>query len=387
MIVRHSLVALFGLVATAPGLSQVLPEDAVSEPDSLAFPTELVRLPDSVQQAAGDGLDPAEAAVPTGMSASEEAWYRAQIAYLGENWDVALGYAETAAAAGEIDAALLAGLLASDARRGRYDLAAAVRWFRRAAEQDQPVALYQLGLLARLDDDNLELGLPRRWFERAARAGHVGGMLAFAGELKASPVPQDHIAARSWAERAAQRGSAEGMFLTAQMLDAGQGGERDAAGARLWYERAGRANLAEAAFQAGMMWAGGEGGEADDDVARTWLRQAAESGYGPAQGQLGLMIYQGRGGAADPVEAAHWFGQGARGGDPESQFLRAFVLARGEGVEQDLETAYFWTLAAAQDIDGEPRLDPDRDQLQAALERALTPEQRAAVRERLAAAR
>ena len=55
----------------------------------------------------------------------------------------------------------------------------------------------------------------------------------------------------------------------------------------------------------------------------------------------------------------------------ESQFLYAFALARGDGVTADLETAYGWTLMAAVDALGAPTGDPDRDRLQAGLERAL----------------
>ena len=371
---RYALAALLAL--SAPGFAQEAPEA-----DPSVFPDELILLPDDVQQAAEAGLEAGEAEIPAGLSAGEEAWYRAQIAYLGEDFILARHYAETAAVAGIVDAATLSGLMARDGSGGPRDIAAAAQWFQRSAASEDPVALFQLGLLARLGDESLGLGPARGWFERAARAGHVQGMVAYALALRASPIPQDAIAARQWAERAAQQGSPEGMYQLAQLLDEGLGGERDAAGARVWYERAAEANLAEGAFQAGMMWADGEGGEQDDIAARRWLRIAAESNYAPAQGQYGLMLYQGRGGEADPVAAAHWFGEGARGGDAESQYLYAFVLAQGEGVERDLETAYRWVIAAATDHLGAPVHNRDRDRLQAALERALPLDVQARMRE------
>jgi len=373
---RSLLPALLLLSAPAAG------QDVPVADDGAAFPDELILLPQDVQSAAESGSVDAEAAeVPDDMNAGEAAWYRAQVAFVSDDWYLARRYAETAAVAGIVDAAALAGIMARDGRGGERDVAAAARWFRRAAEQDHPVALYQLGLLARLGDDGLDLGAPRQWFERAARAGHIDAMVAYALALKNSPVPQERGTARRWAERAAQQDSAEGMYQLAQMLDEGIGGERDAEGARIWYERAADANLAEGAFQAGMMWADGEGGEADDTEARRWLRIAAESDYAPAQGQYGLMLYQGRGGAEDREAAAYWFGRGARGGDAESQYLYAFALAQGHGVEQDLEQAYRWVVAAGTDALGAPVHNRDRDRLQAALERVLPLEVRARIGE------
>ncbi len=356
-------------------------EDEVA-PDIFAptFPQELILLPEEVQSAAQDGMAAQSAELPTGLGGADAAWYRAQVAYVGEDWASARNYAETAAAGGVVDAALLAGIMARNGEGGPVDLSTAARWFSRAADRDDPVALYNLGLLASLGDDSLELGRPEPWYERAARAGHIPAMVAHAIALRNSPVPQDAIRAREWAGRAAQQGSAEGMFQLAQLLDAGLGGERDAGGARVWYERAANQNLAEAAFQIGMMWADGEGGAQDDTAARDWLRIAAESGFAPAQGQYGLMLYQGRGGETDTELAAHWFSRGARGGDAESQFLYAFALARGEGVPQDFELAYRWALLASVDDLGAPVHDRDRDRLEAGLERALPPDVRQRVR-------
>lgn len=218
-----------------PAIAQEVPASGDAAP--MAFPDDLILLPEAVQEQAAAGLDAETATLPTGMTAAEEAWYRAQLAFVAEDWFLARRYAETAAAAGNADAAALSGLMARDGRGGERDIAAAARWFRRGADQDHPVALYQLGQLARLGDDSLGLGDPRQWYERAARAGHIEGMVAYALALRNSPVPQDGISARRWAERAAQQNSAEGMYQLAQMLDEGIGGERDAEGARVWYER------------------------------------------------------------------------------------------------------------------------------------------------------
>ncbi len=368
-------------VLTAACLAVLSAAHAQEDPGA-TFPDELILLPEDVQRDAQAGdFDAETAEVPTGMTPAQEAWYRAQMAFVSEDWYLARRYAETAAVSGIADAAALAGLMARDGRGGEADMAAAAGWFRRAAEQEHPVALYQLGLLARLGDDSLDLGEPRRWFERAARAGHIDAMVAYALALRASGIPQEAVLAREWAERAAQQGSAEAKYQFAMMLDEGIGGPRDAAGARVWFERSAEANIAEGAFQAGMMWADGEGGPSGDVEARRWLRIAAESGYAPGQGQYGLMLYQGRGGEMDREMAAYWFGEGARGGDAESQYLYAFVLAQGDGIARDLEAAYRWVIAAGTDNLGAPVHNQDRDRLQAALERVLPLDVQARMRE------
>jgi len=374
-------------VFAAPVMAQEAPtvEPTGAPPeDDLVFPTELLLMPTEVQEAVQAEQSAQSAPVPEGMSAIDESYYRAQVAYATEDWHSARLYAETAAAIGHVQAATLVGLIERDGRTAQPDLQAAVGWFLRAAEQDEPVALFQLGVLAKLDGDEFGLDARTNWFERAARSGHIEAMVAYGLELVASPIPQDAIEGRQWVERSAHANSPEGMYQLAQLLEAGTGGSSDVSGARIWFERAARQRHAEAAFQAGMMWASGTGGEVDDVQGRDWLRISAESGYGPAMGQYGLMLYQGRGGDADLALAAYWFSQGAQDGDAESQFLYAYALLRGEGVTADYELSYRWVLEAATDAFGMAVNDPSRDQLQAGLERGLPADVQARIRAEVA---
>ena len=357
------------LLVSALAASAALGQEPASPPEVFSFPEELSLVPQAVQEAAAE--ENAESAdVPLGMTAAEEALYRAQIAWIDEDWIAARQYAETAAAAGDVTAAVMAGLIARDGRDlGEPNPQQAASWFSRAAEQEHPLALYEMGRLARREVPGVNDA--RDWFERAARAGHVPGMVAFALELRESPIPQERVRAREWAERAAREGFPEAMFQYAQLLDLGIGGPQDLVGARSWYERAAAERHAEAALQAGIMWAQGDGGEADDVRARELMRQSAETGFAPAQGQYGLMMYQGRGGSQDIAMASYWFEQGAQGGDSESHFLFAYTLARGEGREVDFERAYFWTRIAATDAFGAPVYDASRDQLEQGLRSVL----------------
>lgn len=370
-------------------------DDASPAEEPLVFPGELILLPADVQDAAqaeaqqarvpeGGGGD----VVPSDANPVEDAYTRAQLAHAAGDWETARIYAETAGSAGHDDAAVMAGLLALDGWTDAAEPEAqAVRWFQRAAEDQHPLALYHLGLIARDSDTDHGLGSARSWFRQSAEAGHVGGMIAYADVLESSGVPQDIAQSRVWTERAAQLGSQEAMYQLARLHDLGRGGEQDLVSARHWYEQAGGLGHPESAFEAGMMWALGQGGESDDVNARRWLRLSAETGYAPAQGQLGLMLYQGRGGPENIDEAVHWVRLGSLAGDPEAQFIYAYALARGDTGERDIEAAYGWVLRAATDAEGLPLENPVRDRFQAALEGDLPLATQIQIQEAVAAER
>lgn len=329
-----------------------------------------------------------EAEVPTNQSEIDALFDRAQLAYATGEYGTAHGLARTAAAAGHAQAATLAGLLHEEARIEEASDVVAVRWYRRAASQGEPVGNYRLGLMAQADRAGLARTEARGFFLRAAQAGHVPAMLAYALVLKASPVPQDAPLAIEWADRAASQGHAEAMFQLAQMYDSWERGPQDPAAARQWYVAAAANNHAEAALQGGLMLANGEGGESDPEAAFALVRQSAEAGFAPAMGQFGLMLLNGwNEREPDMASAVEWFAQGAVGGDAESRFLYAVALAGGYGVDRDLVRAYYWTLMAEYEMDGTRSLNVDRDRLQAALENDLTPSETEQVRAQIAAYR
>lgn len=305
-------------------------------------------------------------------TAGEEALVRAQFAFATGDYRTALIYSETASAAGLPRGATLAGLIHLNRVIEAADDATAVRFFRRASVLEEPVATYYLGVMAREGRGGLQPSEAPGFFARAAREGHILGMIAHARILKESPVPQDAAEAMEWAERAASQDHPEAMYEFARMLDDWERGPQDYERARYWYGRAAEAGHAEAALQAGLMAAEGVGGEEDPAAALALVRQSAELGFAPAQGQYGLMLHQGWNGAEpDPVAAADWFRQGAEGGDGEAAYLYALALATGDGVETDLPEAYYWTLRARRHLDGSVNEDVDRQRLEAGLENIL----------------
>ena len=351
------------------------PEEAASDDDAPVPSLRGLTIIDADLQNDALSLDDADAPVtvaPSSETSLAEIFNLAQLSYATEEFDNAYVHARNAASGGHAQAATLAGMLNADGQIEDASDTRAIRWFRRAADQNEPVALYRLGRMAQTGRGGLLPNEARSYFQRSANVGNVDAMLAYALILKASPVPQDAPFALEWAERAASQGNAEAMFQLAQMYDVWERGPQNLEAAREWYLMAARSNHAEAALQAGMMAWVGEGGPEDGEQAFELVRQSAEAGFAPAMGQYGLMLRFGVGEREpDAVAAAEWIAQGAVGGDAESRFQYAVALAGGYGVPRDPVRAYYWALMAEYEIDGSRSVNVDRDRLAAALETDL----------------
>ena len=314
-----------------------------------------------------------------GRSAAQSAMARALRAAVLEDWDSALTYAETAAAGGEAQGALLAGhvMLHGLSARG-VDEVAAVRWFRRAAERGDADALVILSRLAAAGRGGLNAFDQRGFLSRAADTGDARAAHEYGLYLMEDGDPGDAAAALDWLRLAAESGRVESWTDYAYALGDWVHGPGDLTAARAWYERAGENGSGFGALMAASMHLAGEGEGADPALGASLMQAAAEIGQPAAMGQLALLLYQGAPGfPADPARAADWARRGAEAGDPESQFLYAYALATGDGVGRNIEQAYVWVLRAGFDRPGSLAEDLDRNRLETALERALPEARRA----------
>lgn len=368
-----------------------VPVDADSGEDAPAPPLRGLEIIDVDRQNDALSIENEDAPVtvaPSGQASVAEIFDRAQLAYATGDYETAYIHARTAASGGHAQAATLAGLLNENGQIDEASDALAVRWYRRAADHNESVALYRLGRMAQASRGSLLPNEARAYFQRSAQAGNIEAMLAYALTLKASAVPQDAPLAMEWMERAASQGNAEAMFQLAQMYDVWERGPQNPEAARQWYLRAAEANHAEAALQAGLMANEGEGGAEDAGLAFALIRQSAEAGFAPAMGQYGLMLHSGGPDREpDPALAAEWFAQGAVGGDAESRYLYALALATGDGVDRDLVRSYYWTLMAEYEMDGSRSANTDRTRLQAQLENYLSQTEAEQIRSEIAAYR
>ena len=145
---------------------------------------------------------------------------------------------------GRADAQVFLGASYAAGIRVPQDDAEAVRWYRRAAEQEHAGGQYQLGLAY------------------------------FAGR----GVPRNRTEGIMWCRRAAEQGFAATQHFLALTYGLGRGVPQDYVEAALWYRRAAEQGNADAQLGLGMAYATGLGVPQDYVSAHMWLNLAAATG-------------------------------------------------------------------------------------------------------------
>jgi TPR repeat protein len=150
------------------------------------------------------------------------------------------------------------------------DDAEAVKWFRKAADQD--------------DADG----------ERYLAEMYVGGR----------GVPADNAEAAKWLRLAAAQGDPRSEHNLAVMYLQGMGVPRNTAEAAKWMRKAADQGLPEGEFGLGVIYANGYGVFPDDAEAARWYRKAADQGYTDALNNLaGLLATSKQSGVRNVQEA------------------------------------------------------------------------------------
>ena len=172
------------------------------------------------------------------------------------------------------------------------DEAEAVRWFRKAAEQNLAKAQYNLGVCY----------------------------------AEGQGVVVDGEAAAKWLHKAADQNLAEALT---------------------WLRRAAEQNHAQAESNLGVCYDRGQGVAKDGVEAVKWLRKAAAQNDADAQNVLGTCYYNGEGVAKAQVEAVKWYCSAAEQNDADGQGNPGVCYAVGEGVAKDFVESYKWMLLAS----------------------------------------
>lgn len=255
----------------------------------------------------------------------------------------ALNLATPLAIAGDAAAQTLIGEIYSRGLGVRRDLATAIEWYEKAAEQKVPEALFQLAML--LYDGGEEFG--------------------------------DRPRAAKLIEAAAEAGHALAQFNLAQMLFARDQTPQGMTRAVGYYEKAAKAGLADAQYaMAEIHRQGFAGRSADAAEARRWLALAAAQNHDTAQIVLGAMLVEGEGGARDEKAGFSWLMRAAVAGNPAAQTRVAKLYRAGIGVEPDRVTACAWYLRARRAGLSDPVMEDQLD--------GLTDEELAEARKRAA---
>jgi TPR repeat protein len=156
----------------------------------------------------------------------------------------------------------------------RKDYKLAVEWFRKAAEQGDAKAQYNLGI----------------------------------AYDKGQGVAQDYAKAAQWYRKAADQGLTQAQNNLGILYKQGQGVPQDYAQAAGWFRLAAGLGFAQAQHNLGLAYRDGQGVKQDRGQALQWLQKAAGQGDEQAQADLNQLKTTGKGasktqGAVKPAQA------------------------------------------------------------------------------------
>lgn len=222
----------------------------------------------------------------------------------------ALSLATPLALGGDAASQTLIGEIYSRGLGVRRDLAKAIEWYGKAAEQKTPEAMFQLAMV--LHDGGEAYGDKARaatLIEQAADAGHSLAQFNFAQLLvdrDTSPEGQEQAA--SYYEKAAMAGLADAQYAMAAIYRQGFAGRPvDLVKTRHWLELAAAQNHDTAQIELGTMLVEGEGGERDEKAGFAFLMRAAVAGNAAAQNRVARLYRAGIGVEPDRIASATWY--------------------------------------------------------------------------------
>jgi TPR repeat protein len=230
------------------------------------------------------------------------------------------------------------------------DLNAAARWFYKAANQGDPTAQHELGLLY-LDGT----GVPHddreafKWFQRAAVENYPPAQFDLADLfLEGRGIPQDLQEGVRWMLRAAQQGYPPAEVNLGIFYLRGFALTADEAKALGWLHKAAKRHFAPAEFVLGTIYEYQASRQTDKRLVEAiyWYRRAAERGYAPAQNNLGNLLDKGTEVPRDVHEAIKWYKLAAEQGDGAACVNLAYLHADTSSPNFDLALAYFWAFVA-----------------------------------------
>jgi TPR repeat protein len=215
--------------------------------------------------------------------------------------------------------------------------AEAIKWYKKAAEQDNATAQNNIGQLYK---DGLG-------------------------------VSQDYAEAMKWLLKAAAQGEDRAQFSMGEMYEQGLGVAQDHAKAFSFYLKAAQGKNQLASYKAGWFLQNGIGAEKNIKFAIGWYRQAADAGNVDALLALGWICLKGIDEEPNHVAARIWYKRAADKGNANAQYMLGTIYQNGLGTEQDLSEALKWYEMAAKNGNKEAqatldKIDKDKPNLLAA---------------------
>jgi TPR repeat protein len=228
--------------------------------------------------------------------------------------------------------------------------------YKAAANRDDPVAQYLLGLNYRMGDLGLEQNYSEalKYLQKSAEAGFPSAQRVL-GLMYSEGVgcPQDHSIAFSWFQKAAAKNDVRSIGLLGNCYEKGHGVEQDYERAVEYYEQAAEAGSDMAEYSMGQLLHMLK----RFNEAFRWYQKAAKHERQSARLMVARYMLHGWGDAPHNPEAA--FSQLKDLADKEDFSSAFFWVAacyeEGGGVAKDLSKAYLYYHKSANvgDVDGE----------------------------------
>ncbi len=269
----------------------------------------------------------------------------ARMAYLKGDYATALSVVRPAAEEGNPMAQNLLGDAYDRGNGIKKDAAAALEWWKKAADQNYPKAMYNLGRLSMNGADG---------------------------------VPQDYLTASEMFTALMQQNYPEaftnyGLMLEEELID----GATPEQAAQV-YQKGVDLGSIHSAHNLANMYREGRGVPEDMAKARELYRLAAQGGLPLAQNNLGAMYDEGMGGEADPVAAYALYRLAMQGGLARAAYNLAFLSSETKGFWQNPVLAYAYCLKALDMAEAGERAGFEEDC--SALSEYLSPEEITAAR-------
>ena len=186
------------------------------------------------------------------------------------------------------------------------------------------------------------------WLRKAAEEGHAAAQsrLGFCYDV-GEGFEKNSALALTWYRKAAEQGEPNAQFRLGDFYSRGQGVEKNPILAAEWFQKSADQGNSMAQFSIGHCFAFGSGVKKDAEKAVEWYRKAAEQGELLAQFSLGYCYSEGEGVAKDSSISLKWYSTAAYNGHSPSQYILGYSFANGEGIPKDTIEAYaLWNLAA-----------------------------------------
>lgn len=279
------------------------------------------------------------------------------------NMQQAITYYRDAAIGGYDTAQCFLGTLYEEGHQSgaiKKDPAAAVQWYRLAADNTQHVAA-QFNLARCLwSGKGLRRADPKeavKYFILAAEQGNANAMINLGVAYKegVGVDAANHDNAVYWYNLAAEQGHPVAQYNLGLSYDRGEGVNRNAYTAVEWYRKSAEQGNADAQYLLGCAYKSGIGigmQLAENEGASTplpnlreatkWFKLSADQGNADAQCALGLCFKNGTGVNIDYAEAIRLLKLSAAQSNASAQCILAKCLETGQCVPRNLEAAVRW---------------------------------------------